>query len=152
MISFLLSWNPRRSEWPEREGLLRALRSGGNARTRWGLRTKAVEPGDRLFFIRLGEPPKGIFARGSALSASYRDSHWDETKRAQGKRTWFVEVELNEMLDPANETLLSLDRLRRPPFDEVHWTVQGSGLFIPGSIADRLDREWSRLVNSTRCT
>lgn len=142
MISFLLAWNPRRAPWPERHELLRKLCGGRQAATRWGLRTRAVKPGDILFFIRLGMAPKGIFARASALSPAYRNLHWDPRKRAKGKTSWYVDLEFGEMIDVDREPPLDLATLSRPPLDEFHWMIQGSGTFVPDRIARALDSEW----------
>ncbi len=150
MVTFLLAWNPRRAPWRERPELMRQLASNQPAITQWGMMSKAVEPGDRLFFIRLGIPPKGIFACGSALTTSYLDSHWNETKRAQGKMTRCVDLALNELLDPDVEPIIELERLALPPFNQMHWTIQGSGVMMPGHIAESLDTLWQEHFRSAR--
>lgn len=142
MVSFLLTWNPRRSARRDQRELVEKLRRGEDATSRWGVRTKAIAPGDQLYFVRLGKPPKGIFGRATAMSSSYRDLHWDETKRADGKTTLFVQVQFVELLDTEIHPLLSLDELALPPFDQVNWYAQGSGHFVPEDVALALSARW----------
>ena len=116
--------------------------------TRWGVRTKAIEPGDQLFFIRLGLSPKGIFARATAIDASYRDYHWDKTKMVQGKMSWYVDVRFEELFDPESETIIRIDTLNKPPFDQMNWSIQGSGTLIPSEIAEQLENDWRDVIDT----
>ena len=147
MVSFLLTWNPRRSARTDQHQLVERLRVGEAATSRWGVRTKAIAPGDQLFFVRLGKPPKGIFGRGTAMSASYRDLHWDETKRSAGKTTLFVTVQFVELLDTDAQPIIGLDQLAVPPFTAVNWCAQGSGHFIPEPVAEALSMKWQEHLN-----
>lgn len=149
-MTYLLAWNPKRAPWTERHGLMKKLAQGEPAVTQWGMISKAVEPGDRMFVIRLGVAPKGIFACGSALSSSYMDDHWNETKRAEGKRIRCVDLSFNELLDPDYDPIIALEQLQVAPFNEMHWMIQGSGTFMPGLVADALDCKWQQHVHRVR--
>ena len=142
MVSFLLTWNPRRSIRGDQRELITQLESGQAATSRWGIRTKAIAAGDQLFFIRLGVPPKGIFGRGTAISDSYRDDHWDAEKRAEGKTTLFVNVQFAELIDTSLHPPLPLEELAVPPLNEINWLAQGSGHFIPEKVASALSWRW----------
>ena len=142
MFTFLMSWNPRRAQWKDRPDLLRSLEQGQDTVTSWGVVSKQIRPGDRIFFIRLGVAPKGIFAFGAAISSSYLDSHWNETKQQQGKQARYVDIALTEMLDMDTEPLVGLEQLTDPPLNQMHWTIQGSGVMIQEPIADALENKW----------
>lgn len=62
MRAFLLTWNPRKFEksWaPE----VRRLARGETVTLRWSTGGRRdIEPGDRLYLVRLGIEPRGIFA------------------------------------------------------------------------------------------
>ena len=151
MVAFLLAWNPRRAQWQERHNLQKRLQLGKHAVTQWGMMSKSVEPGDRLFFIRLGVPPKGIFAIGSAVTSSYLSPHWNETKRLAGKKARCVDVALVEYLDPDRQPVLGVEQLVECPFNEMHWSIQGSGVMIPGHVADALDSLWQTHYRALDC-
>ena len=151
MVSFLLTWNPRRSARSDQAALIDKLRRGEPATSRWGVRTKAIAAGDQLFLVRLGKPPKGIFGRATAMSASYRDLHWDETKRAEGKTALFVKLQFIELLDTGTQALITLDELAGAPFNQVNWCAQGSGHFIPDDVAAALASQWEQHLATVGC-
>ena len=143
MITYLLAWNPRRAPWRERTTLLRRLESGQPAVTSWGMLSKSIHPGDRVFLIRLGVPPRGIIASGSALSGAYLTPHWDPEKRKQGKSSRCVDIAFSQLLDTDAAPPLSVYDLIDSPLDEMHWRIQGSGVMIPAHVAAALESRWS---------
>ncbi len=151
MITYLLAWNPRRAPWRERTTLLRCLESGQPAVTSWGMLSKSICPGDRVFLIRLGVSPRGIIASGSAVSGAYLTPHWDPEKRKQGKSSRCVEIAFSRLLDTDATPPLSVDDLDGSPLDEMHWRIQGSGVMIPAHVAAALESRWAahlELVNA----
>lgn len=143
MITYLLAWNPRRAPWKERTRLIRQLESGQPAVTSWGMMSKSINPGDRVFLIRLGVPGRGIIASGSAVSGAYLTPHWDPEKRKKGKTSRCVDVQFSHLLDIGKFTPLSVHDLDESPFDEMHWSIQGSGIMIPAHIAIALESRWN---------
>lgn len=142
MITYLLAWNPKRAPWRERTELLRRIEAGQPAVTSWGMLSKSIRPGDRVFLIRLGVPPRGIIASGSAVSGAYLTPHWDPEKRRQGKSSRCVDIALSRLLDTDAAPPLSVDDLNEPPLDEMHWRIQGSGVMIPAHVAAALESRW----------
>ena len=133
-----MSWNPRRAPWKERKELLEGISRSLQPATSWGMVSKEIEPGDRIYLVRLGEPSKEFFAFRTAVSASYMDSHWDEAKRLKGKLARFVDVAFVEMPDP----ILELRQLGNPPLNKMHWIKQGSGERIHEQIVTVLNAKW----------
>ena len=75
MPTFLLTWNPKRWEWNSDEigALVETWRAGSSITKTWSTgNTTKIVPGDRLVWIRLGDPPRGVFATGRATSAATR--------------------------------------------------------------------------------
>lgn len=142
MQSYLVSWNPRRSEWAARKYLIRDIRKKGFASSSWTVASKDVWPGDRIFFIRLGKKPLGIFAAGNAISHPYLSPHWDKVKKKQGKLIRTVDIRLDSMIDTDTEPLLDKSRLQQAPLDRMHWSTQSSGIHIPVSVARALEDLW----------
>ncbi|MFT5112854.1 MAG: 5-methylcytosine-specific restriction protein A [Parasphingorhabdus sp.] len=142
MLTFLLAWNPRRAAWRERSKLVETVQRQGHATTSWGTNTKAIREGDQLYVIRLGVPPKGIFAFGTAISSSYKAPHWDLEKRQAGRECWMIDCDIQQIVDLKTGPFLDLARLSNEVSDEINWTPQGSGKLIPTNAASRLADLW----------
>ena len=109
MATYLLTWNPKRWDWDrdEVENLVESWRRGGAISATWSTgKTNKVRPGDRLVWIRLGDPPRGIFATGRATSAVYERPHWDPDRAAEGATSKVVDAEFDELLNPWTEEVL----------------------------------------------
>jgi len=104
--------------------------------------------GDRAFLIRLGQEPKGIFASGTISRGSFKDSHWDEEKAELGETSYFVELDLDTLLNPQTDTILPRKRLNIAPFSEMYWDTQMSGVRIrPTKVAEELEKIWVDFEN-----
>lgn len=79
LATYLLAWNPRRWDWEAIDDHVQELERKGATVRRWSCaNSRRIREGDRLFLIRQGEEPRGIFASGVADSNWYEDLHWDE--------------------------------------------------------------------------
>jgi 5-methylcytosine-specific restriction protein A len=150
MKTYLLAWNPKRWHWENLAGISQQVKSGKPVTVRWSCgKSKRIESGDRVFFIRLGNEPKGIFASGTVLVGSYEDKHWDTARAAEGAIDRFVEVRLDTLLDPETDTILPRDLLDAEPFSTMHWDTQMSGISIPVYVADELEKVWAQFSASS---
>lgn len=104
---------------------------------------KNIEPGDRLFLVRLGEPPKGIVTAGTATTAAEERPHWDGTP---GKTTQFVNGLFDRILDPAIDAPLDVFSITEGPLAGVNWSPQGGGVLIPEDAAESLEELWAEHV------
>ena len=145
--AYLLAWNPKRAPWKARSGILRRVRCEGYAEFPWSVAAKSVEPGDRMFFIRLGLPPRGIFASGVAVSRPYSAPHWDPSKWESGQRIRLVDLRIDRMLDPDTEEILPRSALDAPAFNVMHWNTQSSGIHVPAPVAWALEDAWYGHLN-----
>ncbi|MGC2422759.1 MAG: HNH endonuclease [Nitrospirota bacterium] len=132
--TFLLVWNPKRKAPENVAGLKSEVTwSCGN--------TKKIHKGDRLFMIRLGAEPKGIFASGAAISDSYQNERWSKTR-------WWVDLKLDKIIDPdKNNNILEIRKLVNEvstdyPSQGQPWIFQRSGVEIPSDAATKLEKVW----------
>lgn len=148
MVAYLLTWNPKRWHWEDRRSLeecVANIEKQGYCEDRWSCRgTKKIRSGDRLFIIRLGTEPRGIFASGRATSDVYEDDHWEV---GNSGKALFVNISLDTLIDPTGEeSIFSLDELKRISKSQ-HWTPQSSGISIEDTAASALENEWLRFLN-----
>lgn len=144
MSTFLLAWNSRRWQWDDLAKMSSMTKMGNHVPMRWSCgKSKRLEKGDRVFWIRLGQKPRGIFASGVITKGAYEDTHWDEERAAIGETALFVQVQIDTLLNPDIDTLLPRAILKAPPFAEMHWDTQMSGVQIPDSVATELERVWA---------
>ena len=148
MSTYLLTWNPARWPWNDLDEYIRVIRKNGVYSDRWscGHSRKIVE-GDRVFLIRQGREPRGIVGSGWAASPVFDDQHWDDAKRANGQRAWYILVDFDVLLDADQQSILPRAWLNKDDLSSVHWDTQTSGINIPDEVARRLEVEWKRLLN-----
>ncbi len=149
MTTYLLAWNPKRWEWDDLAKMSSRVKSGKPISTRWSCgNSKRLQEGDRAFLIRLGKEPRGIFASGTITEGSYEDLHWDDEKAAAGETACFVKVQLDTLLNPETDPILPRELLGTPPFSEMHWDTQISGVHIPEEVAQELEKVWADFINA----
>ena len=150
MSTYLLTWNPKRTPRPnafrhDLGDLARQTRKGKPFRDTWSCGNRKTIPlGSRLFLIRQGKEPKGIFASGESVSPVWEDDHWDGTAK---KRANYVKVVFDRLIDPDDPeaTLpLPISELQDGKLGEVHWFTESSGIEIPEDAAVELERLWKQ--------
>jgi 5-methylcytosine-specific restriction enzyme A len=144
VTTYVYAWNPRLWGWPELVRDRRRIESRGHVDIEWACgRTRAIEPGSRAFFVRLGVPPKGIIGSGYALTKPWEDIHWRAEKAAVGATTHYLKLRLEFLRDVP---IITFDELAHPPFRRFRWAVRQSGMRMPSSIADALEPWWEERV------
>ena len=146
MAAYLLAWNPKRWGWPGYEELRRQVAAGTPQPYSWGCgRSRRPQPGDRVFLIRLGVPPRGIVASGRVTSAPYAAAPYDaDSERSPGMALDF-ELDAMARLDPAE--LLPLALLKsHATLGAMHWETRMSGVRIPDDVAAALEEVWAERV------
>ena len=148
MATYLITWNPKRADWTDLAADSRFVQNGGVISQSWSCsNNKSIEIGDQIFLIRLGVQPKGIFASGTVTRGSFEDEHWDEERAAEGDVCRFVEFDIDKLLDPEHDQILSREVLDNPPFDSVNWNTQASGIRIADAVAEELEKLWAEVSN-----
>ena len=141
MAVFILTWNPKRWEWPSRdfENAVEATARHEVVRDRWsaGLRRSGMSVGDRAFLLRQRDS-RGIVASGIIASEVVEDQHWADPRRT----TTFVEVEWDSVL-PVEDRVPVEDLKRAIP--AVVWDrIQGSGIKLAPPSDSELEKLWIR--------
>lgn len=150
MSTYLFAWNPKLWGWPELGRERGRIARRGHVDIEWACgRIRAIDPGSRAFFVRVGVPPKGLIASGYTLTAPRADVHWLARRAKQGTITHYLRIRL-EFLDDL--PLIGLDELAHPPFGRYRWAVRQSGTRVPSAIADRLEPWWEERVLASRAT
>jgi 5-methylcytosine-specific restriction protein A len=149
MKTYLLAWNPKRWVWNNIVEMSEKVKMGKVIHDRWSSGvSRRLQKGDRFFLIRLGEEPKGNIASGSIEKDSFEDLHWDEEKSSLGETTNYVEIKYDTLLNPDTDAILPRELLNMPPFSEMHWDTQMSGVQIPDNIAKELEQLWANFRDS----
>lgn len=150
METFLLTWNPLKSEDFDPAVIIRQLKARRPRPFGWSCgRSLKVRKGARLVFLKQGAQPRGIIGSAVALSDSRVDESWDDARAKKGATSTYVNLRWLDMIDPAV----------KPPLDpsqfsgvmaEGHWRPQSSGTRIQPHVAKELERLWSAHVGSPK--
>jgi 5-methylcytosine-specific restriction protein A len=133
-----MTWSPLVYAWSDLRADVRRLRARGALRTDWSCaRTKQIRKGDRVFLLRQGKEPRGIFASGKATSDWYEGPGW----RGPGPCN-YVDLALDTLLDPEREPILPREALSHGVLARMHWNAQQSGVRIPDEVARELEKAW----------
>ncbi len=150
METYLLIWKSTKTPRSEKnywQKLAKKIIANGYVDSAWSTgRTKKILPNDRLFLVRLGEEPRGIFASGWAVSNVYQEPHWDEQERAKRKITGTVDLYYDAVRDPNRDTVLTISKLRAAVSNNQEWQPQGSAIGIEHQVALKLEKEWAKLI------
>lgn len=133
MSSYLLVWNPKKSDWHEIEREERKVQTGRRLTISWSCgNRKNMLIGSRVFLVRVGQNPKGLIASGRTVCEPYKEGR---------KKSLFVEFRADALsVDP----ILTVEHLQSAIGTEFNWTPEGSGIEIPTDIANDLERLWSK--------
>lgn len=150
MKTWLFTWNPKRWPWNNLHQGYREMKNQiaqvGKAFGPWSCGTnKSIEPGDRIFLIRLGVEPRGLVASGYAATKVFEGPHWDPIRVVYGDRCRRIYVEFDKILDADTDTIVPI-RYLKTRFPEVCWSSQCSGIEIPKSVSLELERIWKESV------
>jgi 5-methylcytosine-specific restriction protein A len=142
MDTVLLAWNPARFPWGNLQDELSEIRRKGQVTDRWSVGNRTtLKPGSRFFLIRLGVEPRGLVGSGWTTSAPFDGPHWDFEKAANGDTTKYADLYFDAL---AEDPIIPMDDLRHPPFSNVHWSTQISGIQIPAPVAEELETIWAQ--------
>ena len=148
MSTHLFAFNPTLWNWPELADDIAKLRRRGHLDTRWSCgRFRNIEAGSRAFLVRLGVPPKGLFASGVVMTAPIEGPHWDEAKARAGRPGLHVMLRLDQLFPLP---LITFDEFEEAPWRRFRWGIRASGTRLPSSLADALEPWWAERVDAAR--
>lgn len=144
--TWLLNYNPNIWDWEKQndndsfKNSLKTVKNGGAVFTSWRCHCNQVKAGDRVFIIKLGPTPRGIFATGYASSEPYEGTYTDDNGQDVSGR--MIDICITGFLDYHTEELISQDMLKQK-FPDQQWSPQGSGISIKSDAAKWLIENWN---------
>lgn len=148
MSSYLLTWNPKKSRWDEIEDLAVRVKRGESVTQEWSLGArKYVSLGEQVFWARVGDEPKGIFARGIITRTAFEKPHWDPNRGEKGATTTYAEVRITDLRIPGREAIIDYQVIERYDLLAAQdWTPESSGTKIDEEAAALLDISFDAMV------
>lgn len=142
MKSYLFGWNPLKFDWADIAEDIKQLKSTGAYEDNWSVVShKTIKPGDRAYVVRVGVEPKGIFASGIISSEPY-------VAFRKGRHYYRVNIQLDTLLNPDIERILTLDILKTGNLAAQTWTPQASGISIRPELVDELEGVWQDFLEN----
>jgi hypothetical protein len=87
MPTYLFVWNPEIEPWKK---LVAAHGIGKKSKANeWSTRNRRIRDGDRVFIVKVGQPPRGVIATGYAESPAFEKS----------RHNWYVRIRLSKVTD-----------------------------------------------------
>lgn len=145
MNTYLFVWNPKRWSWHSIEKDIQKVNAEGHCSIRWSCGVnKSIKVGDRMFIVKVGTEPKGIVAAGYITSPPFTAKHWSGDSRV----ALFVNADLEVLLNPEKEPILTLDILKTGNFSAQNWLPQASGISIRPELVDEFEAVWFDFLTS----
>lgn len=145
MATYLLTWNPKRYPWGALSDELSAMRMAGRVAKTWSVgNNKRIREGDRFLMIRLGKEPRGIIGAGTFMSSPFQARHWDRLRAKKGDTASYASIEFDAL---SELPVVPIDLLKKPPYGDVNWSSQISGISIPTNVAKVVERELKSLAD-----
>ena len=147
MRTYLLTWSPQKWPWQDLARRVREIKQQGFATMDWSCgNNKSIAQGDRLFLLRQGAEPRGLVGAGRAASVPYAAIHWRAEKARLGRKTMYVRVRWETLLNPETEAIFPREWLGQGLLSKVNWNTQISGITIHREAADVLERRWAAFL------
>jgi len=150
MNTFLLPWNSKRLRWDTLGEMSTRVKYGERVTYQWNISHKKAQIGDRVFLMRLGEEPKGIFASGRIIRPTFERLNLEEERLQIKEKIISINLEFDILLNPEIDAILERDQLINSPlFMLMNWDAQGSGFLIRDEIAKNLEERWKEFGRNT---
>jgi 5-methylcytosine-specific restriction protein A len=145
MPSYILTWNPKKWHWDEKEyeREVRATAKGQLFTSRWSCgKTKRILPGDRVYLLRQ-DSERGIIGSGYAISPVIEEAHWDKSK---SEKALYVKYQSDTLLAAVQR--MPVERLLDADLG-IHWNnIMASGISVPEEVAPELEKLWKKHLTS----
>ena len=146
MKSFLFTWSHTSHGWPyeELKKLVQRFETDGDTREGWQCKShKKAQSGDRVFLMKQGEDPRGLFGSGKIVRGPYPGDD----------NSYYVEISFDVLVDPVKTSVLvsrqELESLHRK---ESLWDIPFSGMEIPPEVAQELEEIWAVKITAPQQT
>lgn len=97
--------------------------------------------GDRFFMIKVGPGSNGVVMSGTFSSEPYQDEDWS----GRGRTTFYMDMDIKEMIHPDRCPLLTSDMLAQE-IPDFEWTGGHSGQLLSKEQAEKLQVLWDKYL------
>lgn len=117
-------WEKQNDEYNYKD-TLKTVKSGGAVFFIWRCHSNQVKSGDRVFIIKLGTAPRGIFATGYASSETYEGKYTDD--KGQDVHVRMIDICITGLID-YNTVEFILQDILNQKFPDQQWNPYGAWL------------------------
>lgn len=144
--TFIFIWQPAKWPWSNLAILQDKIAEKGFAIEPWssGNTTKAINKFDRFFLLKLGDEPKGIIGSGFIKSNVYKAKSELEDNKIYNAS----DLQFDTILNPFEETVLSIDNLIENNLTEQEWHPRASGISLNEKYSEIVEKLWFELVST----
>lgn len=147
--AWLLTWNRKSWYWDEYPDDCERVNSGIQEAMSWTCTSLRPKIGDEIFLIKLGEQPRGIIGHGRVTRESYEDEHYDPIKASEGKRSKYIDILFDRLINYENHKILLQDDLQKH-LSAQHWSPQASGIEIKPEVLPALNEMWEAVTKTDK--
>lgn len=151
MNTFILMWNPAISSYTwdrfkddQKEMCEDGWSEGVGNWSVWD--HEHADEGDRFFMVKVGEGKTGIVMAGTFVSPPYEDEDWS----GHGRRTFYVDLDIEEQVDPDKVDIITTEELYKE-MPDFEWKGGHSGRLLDETSAEKLEIMWLKYINKIRC-
>ncbi len=132
-MTYLFAWNPIHETPPSLKKEIEILKRHNSVVIDWRSGSRLKLPiGSRAFMIRLGSEPKGLIGSGWTRTEPIDSPPWLKIEFDVLRETPYIPFEILQ---------------QRPPFSKFKWSIQGSGVQLPDTIASHLEILWEKQMS-----
>lgn len=125
--AYLFAWNSKPERFDGYMKYLERIEKKGTCNLYWRCDTVKIQPGDRVFLMKLGKFPKGIIGSGKAISYPHDGA---------------IKIQLDVLLN-SNEKILDIAYLQKGRLAQQNWTPQMNGIAIRNELLQQLEEKWA---------
>jgi hypothetical protein len=138
--AYLLTWNPDRYSESTMSEQINSQGEDGSVLFGWSSgNNRSMAAGDRVFLIRQGREPRGLVGVGTISAPPKETAHWDQSKQAEGKTSWIVQVRWEAI---QTEPIVDLPTLVSETRESRLWSTPAGGVTIDPAIRNKLEEIW----------
>ncbi len=124
--TWILAFSEKAGKWNDLSNLAKLIQSGKKHEMRWNFESKDSSIGDRVFLLSQVDGHRGIFGAGHIISNRFKDKHWLPNNENNGAESWYLNIELDWLIDYDKEKILTKDELTKKFPDDI-WSWHHSG-------------------------